>query len=476
MIQQSMYGFGAGYAIGGQYDNSYWGGGYNTDNGFGAQFAALFGTSYNNNGSFGPGFGYGYGVQGCLGSIQPPQFGNSCHNYLNCAPSYGGQGFGCFPPNMGYGGCGPSYGCGGSYGGGYGGIGVAGNVQFGQLEIPGQQNKMWDVWFDSKDGQKTVQRSPIVLDLNGNGKADITGKNILGDGKIDGPTTMFDLDPNNISYEAKSQQRRPGSGAPAVQGGYWVDANGKKTDKSPPKGTQKNYAGWKYLDAKGQTVGEMKSDGLYHYGKQEKREQTEWLSKNGGDAFLVSDYNKDGQINDATELFGTEGPNGKKYKNGYEKLAALHDTNKDGKISGKELENLKVWKDSNADGKVQEGELQSLAQHGITSFDVKNYNASTMEGSYGSNEKTVPYMAYNVVGAGFGGGYGGGFGGYGGGFGGPGGGFGGGFGYGGGFVGGASGVVFGTPYDGVGFGGSSPYFGGQVPSFGFSAPWMGGYG
>lgn len=450
MINQNFFGYGGLAPMGGQYQP----GGCGLD--FQALFAMLFCSPQQPAAQFG-GNGCGRPDMGiCGGFPPPPQFGNACGGYMGCTPSYGGQGFGAYPPVCG----------GGSYGGAFGGGCVMGGAVFGQLELPGQQNKMWDVWFDSKDGQKTVQRSPIVLDLNGNGQADITGKNILGDGRIDGPTTMFDLDPDNVSYEFKSQQRRPGSGAPDVKGGYWVNDKGERVKKGPPKGTQKKYDGWKYMDAKGNVVGEMKDDGLYHYGKQEKREQTEWLKKNGGDAFLVSDYNKDGQINDATELFGTEGPKGQKYKNGYEKLAALHDANKDGKISGKELESLKVWKDTNADGKVQDGELQSLAQHGITSFDVANYNGKTMEGSYKTNEATVPFMAMGVVGAGYGGQYGGGYGG--GQFGNP---------YGGqpaGQFGNPYGGQFGNPYGGQ-FGGQSSFFAGGVAAFGFGANWMGSY-
>lgn len=269
------------------------------------------------------------------------------------------------------------------------------NLQVGYQQLPGQSQKMWDVWFDSKDGQKTVQRSPIVLDLNKNGKADITGKNITGDGKIDGPTTLFDLDPNSVSYEFKSQQRRPGSGAPSVKGGYWVDADGKKVKSGPPKGTQKKFDGYQYLDKNGNVVGEMKDDGLYHYGKQEKREITEWLAKDGGDGFLVADLNGDGEINSAVELFGTEGSDGSKYANGYEKLAALYDKNRDGKVDGAELNGLQIWVDSNADGKVQDGELQSLQQHDITSFDVGNYNGTTMEGSYTTGGGYAPYLQFS---------------------------------------------------------------------------------
>ncbi|MBT9582908.1 hypothetical protein IV102_06135 [bacterium] len=298
------------------------------------------------------------------------------------AGQYGGMQFGYGYPQ--------SYGDASQAAGGYANL----NLDFGYQQLPGQSQKMWDVWFDSKEGQKTVQRSPIVLDLNKNGKADITGKNITGDGKIDGPTTLFDLDPNSVSYEFKSQQRRPGSGAPAVDGGHWVDSNGNAVKNGPPKGTQAKFNGFKYLDKNGAVVGEMK-DGLYNYGKQEKREATEWLAKDGGDGFLVADLNGDGQINSAVELFGTAGSDGAKYQNGYEKLAALYDKNHDGRVNGEELNGLKVWADANADGQVQQGELQSLQQHNITNFNVGDYNAASMESSYTVGGQMAPYLNLN---------------------------------------------------------------------------------
>ncbi len=51
-------------------------------------------------------------------------------------------------------------------------------------------------------------------------------------------------------------------------------------------------------------------DGMDHFGEQEAREKMEWLEANGGDGLLVRDFNQDGSINDASELFGTPGPNG----------------------------------------------------------------------------------------------------------------------------------------------------------------------
>ena len=330
------------------------------------------------------------GSQGQMGGAQfgapyngAAQFGGAAQ-FAGAAQFGAASQYGAMLPGYGYP---PCYGDSTQAAGGYANL----NLDFGYQQLPGQSQKMWDVWFDSKEGQKTVQRSPIVLDLNKNGKADITGKNITGDGKIDGPTTLFDLDPDSVSYEFKSQQRRPGSGAPAVDGGHWVDTQGNAVKKGPPKGTQTKFNGFKYLDKNGAVVGEMK-DGLYNYGKQEKREATEWLAKDGGDGFLVADLNGDGQINSAVELFGTAGSDGAKYQNGYEKLAALYDKNHDGRVNGEELNGLQIWADANADGQVQQGELQSLQQHNISNFNVGGYNAASMESSYTIGGQMAPYF------------------------------------------------------------------------------------
>lgn len=241
--------------------------------------------------------------------------------------------------------------------------------------------QMWDVWFDTDNGVETKPDSPLILDLNRNGQPDITGNNILGDGVItDG--IHFDMDPENIAFEFKCDVARPGSGAPDVAGGFWVDADGFETNDVPPVGVQKAYSGFEYLDANGELIGQMKDDGLYHYGTQEPREWTEWLKPYGGDGLLVWDYNGDGQINNAKELFGTVGLNGEQFANGFEKLAHYFDANHDGTIDGDELEGLQVWVDENGDGVVQDGELQSLEEHGIISLNVDSYNKDTMEGSY----------------------------------------------------------------------------------------------
>ncbi|MEW6277118.1 MAG: hypothetical protein AB1758_00745 [Candidatus Eremiobacterota bacterium] len=213
-----------------------------------------------------------------------------------------------------------------------------------------QTSAMWDVWFDHQNGRETDRRSPIVLDLNGNGKPDITGANITGNGKIDGPTTMFDLDPTNASYEFKSHSK----GAKARMG---------LTDKLPE--------------------GELKSDGMWHYGDKEEREKTEWLARGGGDGLLAWDVNGDGKITSGKELFGEFDVDGtKKFQDGYQKLAAHFDKNHDGKVSGSELGGLSVWADANADGVTQEGELRSAQSAGIRSLDVSNVNRTDMSSTF----------------------------------------------------------------------------------------------
>jgi hypothetical protein len=228
--------------------------------------------------------------------------------------------------------------------------------------------KMWDVWFDSKDGQKTKRLSPLVLDLNGDGKAGITGKNIKGDGKISGKAVKFDLDPSRSVWSHKSRRRRPGKGAPRVDGARWE--------------------GKKYVDRNGKVLGEMRGQ-FYHWGKKTSKEKTEWLAKNSGDGLLVWDRNKDGKITSSKELFGNFDIKGKKkFKNGYEKLAHYFDKNKDGKVDGKELRGLKVWVDKNGDGKTQKGELQSLKKHNITSLNTK-FKSKDMSSTFGTTKETT---------------------------------------------------------------------------------------
>ena len=53
---------------------------------------------------------------------------------------------------------------------------------------------------------------------------------------------------------------------------------------------------------------------------------------------------------------------------------AAYDTNKDGQLSGEELNDLRVWTDVNSDAVAQPSELKTLAELGITSLSVNHNN------------------------------------------------------------------------------------------------------
>lgn len=100
--------------------------------------------------------------------------------------------------------------------------------------------------------------------------------------------------------------------------------------------------------------------------------KTEWLKAGTQDGLLVSDFDGDGKIDSGRELMRTTGVNGEqgKYKGGWDKLSQLFDKNKDGKVSGDELNELKVWVDKNGDGVSDEGELRSVKDMGISQIDI----------------------------------------------------------------------------------------------------------
>ncbi len=272
----------------------------------------------------------------------------------------------------------------------------------------GKEGKMWDVFFDSKTGTKTTQKSPIVLDLNGNGKADITGSNIKGNGKLEGQTVKgFDLDPSNRQWTTKSEQRRPGKGAPELPAGTKVevfDAKGKKVKSLDASALDKNKAkkgdmglglgkGMRaeFRDADGKLVGELKTDAkknklMYHFGNVNENEWTKaWDKKTGGDGMLAWDVDGDGKITSGKEIFGhvdVDGTN--RFSNGYEKLAKHFDKDGNGRVEGQELKGLKIWEDRDGDGVTDKGELVDLASRGITRLNT-NFNASDMSSSFRQN-------------------------------------------------------------------------------------------
>jgi len=102
----------------------------------------------------------------------------------------------------------------------------------------------------------------------------------------------------------------------------------------------------------------------------------EWVGPNDG---LLVKPKADGSV-DGSCLFG----NATGYTNGYEQLAGL-DSNRDGKVSGKELQGLSVWQDKNGNAKCEAGELRTVQALGISEFNLKH---TDFKSSYVINGKS----------------------------------------------------------------------------------------
>ncbi len=104
-----------------------------------------------------------------------------------------------------------------------------------------------------------------------------------------------------------------------------------------------------------------------------------WISSDDG--ILVRDINKNGVIDDGSELFGdsTKLSTGANANNGFAALTDL-DSNKDGKIDKNDTAytELKVWRDLNQDGISSENELFTLSELNIQSLNTSQTASSTL--------------------------------------------------------------------------------------------------
>ncbi|MDK9725893.1 MAG: hypothetical protein OEL88_13525, partial [Sterolibacteriaceae bacterium MAG5] len=127
-----------------------------------------------------------------------------------------------------------------------------------------------------------------------------------------------------------------------------------------------------------------------------------WIS--ASDGFLALDRNRDGAINDGSELFGsaTRLADGSRAADGFQALAGL-DSNLDGVINAQDalFQELQVWSDANQDGLSQASELYSLADLGITQLNLAAHKTSVfqngnwigLESSYVTNDGITHALA-----------------------------------------------------------------------------------
>ena len=108
-----------------------------------------------------------------------------------------------------------------------------------------------------------------------------------------------------------------------------------------------------------------------------------WITRDA--AWLVFDPTGAGRITSSIQMFGS-----RSFllfcNDGYQALALLDD-DRDGSVSGVELDGLALWNDRNSDGISDPGEVRSVAEHGISSLSTRSQRHSS----------GIPYSAAGVT-------------------------------------------------------------------------------
>ena len=97
--------------------------------------------------------------------------------------------------------------------------------------------------------------------------------------------------------------------------------------------------------------------------------QLDWPWITNSAAWLVFDPQHSGKITSSIQMFGS-----RSFllfcRDGYEALALL-DNNRDGVLSGPELDGLALWRDGNSDGLSDPGEVRPIESYGIVSLSTR---------------------------------------------------------------------------------------------------------
>jgi hypothetical protein len=116
-----------------------------------------------------------------------------------------------------------------------------------------------------------------------------------------------------------------------------------------------------------------------------------WIARDSDDVFLVLDRNRDGRIDNGSELFGNRTPlaEGGLADNGFEALAEYDLKSSGGNENGfiesgdRIYSQLRVWQDVNHNGVSEPGELKTLTAAGIQGLDI-DYTSSRKKDRYGN--------------------------------------------------------------------------------------------
>lgn len=251
--------------------------------------------------------------------------------------------------------------------------------EFGHLKIKDDDSPLKLV----VEGSKTVEAAEkLYTNITAVGNWQ---KGMKFDVKIGGQIITFDY--NNKSKRVKlttwSDDKIPEENCKFyVRARFWsgnttVYDSGKRLCIIQDDDRRKNPNDPKYYDP---IVIDMDGDGIellpmngtinFDHDNNGFREATGWIS--GDDAFLAFDKNKNGIIDNGSELFGDHSST-----NGFEELKK-YDLNSDGFIN-KDDEiwyELVLWQDKNSNGISDEGELTKLSESKIKSIDLRYTNVS----------------------------------------------------------------------------------------------------